>query len=91
MTVQDNDFHCPMRQTAGHLHWRSRVHHRVGDEFAGEQHRIVDQFILASRLACHLPRPQRFADEAARCRGGRGLGLVRRGRNEIIPCLHVPS
>jgi hypothetical protein len=91
MAVKDHDLHRSSRQPTGHLHRRSRVHYRVGDQFAGEQHCIVDELIPAGRPAGHLPCSQRVPDESARGRGSRGFRLVCRGRNEIIPCLHVPS
>ena len=91
MTVQDHDLDSPVRQPAGHLHRRPRVHYRVSDELAGGQYSIVDELVLAGRLAGHLPRSQRVTDKAPRRRSGRGLGLVSRGRDKFVPCLHVPS
>ena len=87
MMVKYHDLYRAVRQPAGHLHRRPGVHYGVSDQLAGEQHSVIDQVVAPGQL----PRPQRVTDEAARCRRGRWFRLVRRGRDEIIPCLHMPS
>ena len=89
MTVANRDLQLAGGQPAGDIERGPRVHHRVGDQFAGEEHGVVDQPVRVPGPGGDVPRLEGPADETASCRGSRRLGLVGRRRDEVASSPHV--
>src|SRR5580658_1569683 len=63
------------------------MHDGVGDQFAGEQHRVGYGVIIDGQTT----RNQRFTDKTASRSGRGGLGVKVRGSDEVLASVHMPS